>query len=443
MTPARVFLLLAAVSLLVPSGSGRAQELAVSEHTLANGLKILIHEDHDVPNVAMYFFYRVGSRNERPGITGISHFFEHMMFNGAKKYGPRQFDIVMEKNGGNNNAYTSNDITAYTDWFPGSALELMFDMESDRMQNLQFDPKIIESERGVVANERRFVVDNSNEGALDEQLSAAVFTAHPYGWPVIGWASDIQAWTMEDLKNHYRMGYAPNNCTVVVTGDVSPDKVRALAKKYLEPIPRQDPPPKVRTVEPEQMGERRVIVRKPAQLPLLMAGFHAPATQHEDYYPVMILGSVLTDGRSSRLYRRLVDRDQLALSVDHSYYYALDPTVLTFTLRPRSGVDPGDVEEAFLEELARVAEEGVTGRELEKAKNIQLVDLYDDLQTIAGKANLLGRAEIFRGGYRKLFTMREDLEKLTREDIQRVAKKYLGERNRTVATLIPGEEDAQ
>jgi zinc protease len=170
----------------IPSGLV-AEVAAVQTHTLDNGLKILVQEDHSIPNVAMYLFYRIGSRNERPGITGISHFFEHTMFNGAKKYGPKQFDNEMDSAGGNNNAYTSKDLTVYTDWFPSTALELMFDMESDRMRDLAFDPKIIESERGVVYSERRTSVDNSNYGTLSEQLEAAAFTAHPYHWPVVGW----------------------------------------------------------------------------------------------------------------------------------------------------------------------------------------------------------------------------------------------------------------
>jgi zinc protease len=420
-----------------------AQQIEVSEHELDNGLRILVHEDHDIPNVALYFFYRIGARNERPGITGISHFFEHMMFNGAKKFGPKQFDIVMEKNGGANNAYTSRDITVYTDWFPKAALELMFEMESDRMADLQFDPKIVESERGVVANERRMGVDNSNRGTLYEQMNAAAFTAHPYGWPVIGWASDIQAWSVDDLKGHYRMGYAPNNCTMVVTGDVTAAEVLALARKYIGPIPRQDPPPAVRTTEPPQQGERRVAVYKQAQLPMLLVAFHSPETRHADYLPLTVLGSILADGRSSRLYRRLVDREQLTLSVDQDYSYAIDPTLFFFTLQPRGGVETGTVERALAEELDRIAEEGVTEGELEKAKNIHLVDLYRDLQTIAGKANLLGRADVFQGDYRKLFTMREDLEKITLADVQRVAKTYFGARNRTVATLLPEKEGAE
>src|ERR1041385_7512512 len=180
-----------------------------------------------------------------------------MMFNGAKKYGPKMFDKEMDNSGGNNNAYTSNDVTVYTDWFPSSALELMFDMESDRMRDLAFDPKIVESERGVVYSERRVSVDNSNAGLLRELAEATAFIAHPYHWPVVGWPTDIESWTMDDLKAHFRMGYAPNNCVMVIVGDVHFDSVMDLAKKYMEPIPRQAPPPEVRTGEPVQMGERR------------------------------------------------------------------------------------------------------------------------------------------------------------------------------------------
>ncbi len=422
------------------AGPAAGQKIIVSDHKLSNGFQILIHEDHDIPNAAMYFFYRVGSRNERPGTTGISHFFEHMMFNGAKKYGPKQFDIVMEKNGGSNNAYTNRDITAYTNWFPKEALEVMFDLEADRIENLAFDPKIIESERGVVANERRMSVDNSNQGTLYEQLNATAFAAHPYSWPVVGWASDIQAWTMEDLKSHFRMGYSPNNCTMVITGDVNPDEVLRLARKYLEPIPSHEPPPPVRTVEPEQEGERRVEVRKSAQLPLVMVGYHVPAARHADYQALRVLASILTEGRSSRLYKRMVDGDQLVLSVDYFHGPSLDPALFIFSFKPRSGIAPAATEKALHEELDKVLADGVTEAEVQKAKNIALVEFYDDLRTLAGKANLLGRYQVYFGDYRKLWTAVDELEKVTAEDVQRVAGQYFGEKNRTVATLAPESE---
>lgn len=414
-----------------------AQHIQISEHSLSNGMKILIHPDHDVPNVAMYFFYKIGSRNERPGTTGLSHYFEHMMFNGAKKYGPKQFDVEMEKAGGSNNAYTSRDITAYTDWFPKSALELMFDMEADRIRDLAFDPKIVESERGVVFSERRSSVDNNPFGMLYEQVGAAAYTAHPYGWPVLGWASDIEAWTMDDLKAHFKMGYAPNNCVMVVTGDVTEAEILPLARKYIEPIPSQPPPPAVRTKEPEQLGERRVVVKRPSALPIVLVSYHVPESRHADAPVFELVEAILSTGRSSRLYTRLVDRDQLVLDIGSGTQPSLDPGQYLFSLQVRSGVDPAKAEAALYDELARLAAEPVPAAELEKAKTQKLADLYRSLKTISGKANLIGQFEVFFGGHAKLATVAESLEKVTAADIQRVAAKYFKYANRTVGTLIP------
>jgi zinc protease len=426
-----LILLLAACALVC------AQPSDVHKDTLANGMRILIQEDHNIPNVAMYFFFEIGSRNERPGITGISHFFEHMMFNGAKKYGPGQFDFQIEKNGGNNNAYTTEDDTVYTDWFPSGALDLMLDMEADRIQDLSFDPKIIESERGVVYSERRTSVDNSNFGTLSEQMRAAAYIAHPYHWPVVGWPSDIESWTMDDLKNHFRMGYAPNNCIMVVVGDVATAQVLALAKKYLEPIPSQPPPPAIRTKEPDQLGERRVNVTKPAQLPIEMVAFHVPETKHPDDAVLDLIEALLATGQSSRLYSRLVDKEQLALSINSSRQQSLDPGLLVFRMQPRSGVTPARAEKALFEELDRLREHPVEAQELRKAKNQVLASQYRELKTIAGRANLLGSYELFQGDYRKLFSREQTIEAVTAADIQRVARQYLKATNRTVATLIP------
>ena len=414
-----------------------AQDVKVTTHTLSNGMKILLHEDHDVPNVSLYFFYKIGSRNERPGTTGISHFFEHMMFNGAKKYGPGQFDFHMEKAGGRNNAYTNEDVTVYTDWFPKSALELMFDMESDRIRDLSFDPRIVESERGVVYSERRTSVDNSPMGVLYEQFNAAAYIAHPYHWPVIGWASDIESWTMDDLKAHFKMGYAPNNCVMVVTGDVTPDEILALAKKYIEPIPSQPPPPPVRTREPEQLGERRVVVRRPANLPLLFVGYHVGATRDPESVVWDVLETILTTGRSSRLYQRLVEKDQLVLNVGGGTSTSLDPGLFAFRMQVRSGKSSTDAEAALYDELARLARDGVTPEELEKARNQILANFYRGLKTIAGKANLLGTYEVFYGDWSRVNQVAANLAKVKPEDVQRVAKKIFTGRNRTVATLIP------
>ena len=419
----------------------RAQEFPVAAHTLKNGMKVLVQSDHSIPNVALYIFYRIGSRNERPGTTGLSHFFEHMMFNGAKKYGPGELDRVMEANGGSNNAYTTQNVTVYQDWFPRSALSTIYDIEADRIRALSFDPQKIESERGVVASERRLSVDNSNNGILDEQLWATAFVAHPYQWPVVGWMSDIEHWTMEDLKHHFDMGYSPSNATMVVVGDVTPEEILQLCKKYIEPIPSHAPPPPVTTVEPEQLGERRLVVHKPAELPLLIIGYHVPKTNHPDFYALNILRTVLFQGESSRMYLRLVDKDQIALSVESQVENGFDPTLLEITAQPKQGVDPQACEKGIYEELERTKNALISDQELEKAKNIRLVEFYRQMRTISGRANTIGTYEVFFGDYNRLFEAAKDYGAVTKEDVQRVAKAYFGANNRTVATLLPETEE--
>src|SRR6201996_3236410 len=416
------------------------QEFPVASRTLKNGMKVLVQSDYSIPNVALYIFYRVGSRNERPGTTGLSHFFEHMMFNGAKKYGPGDLDKVMEANGGSNNAYTTRDVTVYQDWFPRSALPLIYDIESDRIRDLSFDPEKIKSEREVVASERRLSVDNENSGVLDEQLWATSFIAHPYQWPVVGWMSDIEHWTMADLKHHFEMGYAPNNATMVVVGDVSPEEIFKLCEQYIEPIPTHDPPPPVTTVEPEQIGERRLVVRKPAQLPLLMIGYHVPQTNNADFYALNVLRTILFQGESSRMYQRLVDKDQIALDVSAQAEPAFDPTMLEVVAQPKQGIDPIKCEKAIYEEIELLANKPVSDKELEKAKNIRLVEFYRQMRTISGRANTIGTYEVFFGDYNKLFDAAKNYSAVSKEDVLRVAKAYFGANNRTVATLVP--EDA-
>jgi len=300
---------------------------------------------------------------------------------------------------------------------------------------------MIKSERGVVASERRTSVDNDNFGVLDEQFTAAAFIAHPYHWPVVGWMSDIESWTLEDLKAHFRMGYAPNNAVMVVAGDVKAGEFIALAEKYIAPIAPRDPPPPVRTKEPEQLGERLVRVNKFAQLPIVMMGWHVPETAHPDYYPLNVLRVILASGQSSRFYRRVVDKDQLAISVDASMQMAFDPTLFQVTAQPREGVAPEMVEKAIYEEIERVQKNLVEDSELLKAKNSVLVNFYRSMKTINGQANTLGTYEVYFGDYRKLLEAPDLFDKITREDVQRVARKYLVEKNRTVATLIPTKEE--
>ncbi len=413
------------------------QEFPVATKTLKNGMKVLVQTDHSIPNVALYIFYRVGSRNEGPGTTGLSHFFEHMMFNGAKKYGPGELDKVMEANGGANNAYTTRDVTVYQDWFPRSALPLIYDIEADRIQNLSFDPQKIKSEREVVASERRLRTDNDNGGLLDEQLWATSYIAHSYQWPVVGWMSDIEHWTMAQLKHHFEMGYSPNNATMVVAGDVSPEEIFQLCEKYIEPISTHAPPPPVTTIEPEQLGERRLIVRKPSQLPLVLVAYHIPQTNSPDYYALNVLRTLLFQGESSRMYQRLVDKDEIALDVSSSVEPAFDPTIIEIAAQPKQGVDPQKCDKAMYEEFENAKNALVSDRELEKAKNIRLAEFYREMRTINGRANTIGTYEVFFGDYKKLFDAAKNYSAVTKEDVQRVAKAYFGANNRTVATLIP------
>lgn len=437
MKKSRSIVMLALSVILTELPAKAQQEFPVAERTLKNGMRVLVQTDHTIPNVALYIFYRIGSRNERPGTTGLSHFFEHMMFNGAKKYGPGELDKVMEANGGSNNAYTTRDVTVYQDWFPRTALSLIFDIEADRIKDLSFDPKKIESERQVVASERRLRTDNDNGGLLEEQLWAMAYAAHPYQWPVVGWMSDIEHWTMADLKHHFEMGYSPNNAIMVVAGDVSPEEIFELCEKYIEPISTHQPPPPVTTVEPEQLGERRLVVYKPAELPLLMLAYHISRINDPDFYPLNILRTILFEGESSRMYQRLVDKDQIALDVSSLTEPAFDPTVIEIVAQPKQGVDPQTCEKAIYEELDRAKNEGVRDTELAKGKNIRLAEFYRAMRTISGRANTIGTYEVFWGDYRKLFDAAKNYSTVTREDVQRVAKKYFEANNRTVATLIP------
>ena len=406
-------------------------------------MKILVWPDHDIPNVAVYNWFRVGSRNERPGITGLSHFFEHMMFNGSAHYPPGEFDRVMEQNGGSNNAFTSEDVTVYQDWFPKSILDLVFRLEADRICCLSFDPKKVESERQVVYSERRTSVDNSNENLLDEQVQAAAYVAHPYHNPVIGWPSDIEGWTIDDLKQYFKIHYAPNNATMIVVGDVTPDEVFALAERHFGSIPAQRQPREAVTQEPPQPGERRVSIKKFGQTPLVEIAFHTGPAGDKDTEARDLMVDILTSGESSRLYRRLVDQDRLAIS-EYGFVNprGFDPGLVKFAVDVSPDKTPAAVESALLEELEKLAKSGPTAEELKKAKNSYLSGYWRQLKTISSKASALGRYEVFRGDYQKLFTAPERYERVTRAEVQALARKTFDEKNRTVGVLIPEKAEA-
>ena len=403
--------------------------------TQENGLQIIVWPDHDIPNVALYYFVRAGGRNEYPGITGLSHFFEHMMFNGTSKREPGEFDRIMEAAGGSNNAYTTNDVTVYTDWFPRSALETIFDLESDRLQNLTTDPDVIESERGVVYSERRTRVDNNNLMKLVEQVRATAYVAHPYQFPVIGWPSDIESWTEADLIDFYRTYYAPNNITMVIVGDVTPEEIFDLAEDYFEDIDPQDPPVPVRTVEPEQMGERRVLIETDAQTPMLHVAFHSASAADPETLAMNLLMEILVEGDSSRLHSTLVEEEQLAISVGGFLYEGFDPGLTYFYLTLPPDGDLEIVERRLFEELERIAAEGVTEAELAKARNITLASFWREMATINGKASALGRAAVFQGSFERVFDLPQEIEAVTVDDLRSVAARFLRRNNSTIGVL--------
>ena len=407
----------------------------VKTFSLKNGMKFLVVEDFTIPNANMYLFYKVGSRNEYQGITGLSHFFEHMMFNGAKKYGPKLFDQTMEFNGGANNAYTRNDITAYTNWFPASATEVIFDLEGDRISSLAIDPKMVESERGVVLSERRTGLENSPWRHLIQSVEATAFQEHPYHWPVIGYEDDMKNWTQGDLERYFKTYYAPNNCVVVMSGAIKFEKIKQLAEKYLEPIPSQPAPPKVHIVEPPQTGERRITVQKEVATPYLTIGYKTPEAKNKDYYALSILSSILSSGQSSRLYSELVDKQQLATQVYSDYSESFDPSLFYIYTVTNKGANHEDLENAIYKEIDKIKNEGITEKELQKIKNQKLMEFYGQVETINGKSNNLGTYELYFGDYKKMFDAPENYNKITIADVQNVTKKYFSKSNRTVGVL--------
>ncbi|RKZ05505.1 insulinase family protein, partial [bacterium] len=404
------------------------------------GVRVLLWPDDTIPNLAVYTFWKVGSRNEAPGITGLAHFFEHMMFNGSEHFPPGEFDRTMEAAGGSNNAYTSANVTVYQDWVPASALEITLDLEADRIRALSVDPELVESERGVVMSERRRSVEDDNHSLMWEQLMSSAYMAHPYQWPVIGWRSDIENWRQQDVEDFHRTWYAVNNALFVICGAYDRDELIGLLEEKIGSIEAREVGRDVVTVEPEQRGERRVELRKEAQMGSVLVGWHVPETAHEDIRVLELADLILSSGESSRLYRRLVDQDQIALWAWGDTDNNFDPGLYQMLVQSREGVDGTTIEAALYEEIDRMKNEPVTDDELQKAKNMLVAGFYRDMATISGRANQLGSFEIFHGDWRKLFDVVGTYESIQAEDIQRVLSTWLTAQNRTVVTLIPTQD---
>ncbi|UCF05258.1 MAG: insulinase family protein [bacterium] len=432
-----LFVLLACGSAYVGGPEKSPIDLDVTVEILDNGLKVILLEDHSVPVISYQTFFRVGSRNERPGITGISHFLEHMMFNGAERYGPKEFDRILEANGGYSNAFTSNDMTAYYEDIASDGLKLVIDLDTDRMASLALDPKYLESEMGVVMEERRVSIDNSVRGRMREELAALAYKAHPYAWPVLGWMSDLEKIDRDDCVEYFRTYYAPNNAVLNVAGDFDTREALKLIHKYYDGIPSQEPPAPVRTREPEQLGERRAYVHKKAELPEIMIGYKVPDARSEDLYALEVIQQVLVEGESSRLHRKLV-RDLGIAVYSYGYYpWRLDRSLFVFGVKIRPGHTTEEAERAIYEVLDEIAREGVTDKELTKAKNALEANFVRSMQTVNGKATKIGRYEIIFGDYNEVIEVPRRYRSVTSDDVKRVAGKYFTEKQRNVVTLVP------
>jgi zinc protease len=424
-------------------GAGKQAEITldVTETVLDNGLKVILLEDHSVPVISYQTYFRVGSRNERPGITGISHFMEHMMFNGAEKYGPKEFDRILEANGGYSNAFTSNDMTAYYEDISSDGLELVIDLDTDRMKSIALDPKYLESEMGVVKEERRLSIDNSVNGRMREELSALAYKAHPYLWPVLGWMSDLDRIDRSDCVEYFRTYYAPNNAILIVAGDFKTDEALELIHRYYDDIPAQQPPAPVRTAEPEQLGERRAEVRMPAELPAVLIGYHGPDVKSDDVYALDVLQEIVSGGESSRFHRSLVRELEIALYVYAYFSWRVDPGLFIIGAKVKPGHTTEECEEAIYAVLESVRAGGVTDSELEKAKNKLEADFVRSMQTVNGKASKIGRYEILFGDYHEILGVQKRYRAVKGEEVRGVVERYLGRGNRNVVTLVPEREE--
>lgn len=424
------------ISALVVSVQAAAAE--PHEYLLSNGMKVLLVEMPKAPVATVQVWYKVGSRNEVMGRAGLSHMLEHMMFKGTAKYPKGSFSRLIRKNGGMDNAFTSQDFTAYFENLAADRVQLALEMEADRMQGLILDQNELKTEREVVKEERRLRTEDDPQGALVEALFAQAYLSHPYHWPVIGWFGDLDAMTLDDLQRHYDTYYSPNNATLIVVGDIKAEQLLPTIKHLFEPIPRGPEPKPVATMEAEQKGERRFLLKREAQVPFVMMGYRVPNYTSEDSYALDVLESILSHGKSSRLYQSLVYDQKLSLAVGAEYgLMQTDPGLFYFYALVSPGQKVEVVEEALHKEIKRLQSEAPTEQELQRAKNqVEAARIFEQDSNFR-HAMLLGQAESVGAGWRKVDQFLERIRAVTAKDVQRVAGQYLLEDSRTVGSLIP------
>ena len=404
---------------------------------LGNGLGLIAAVDRRAPIVALQTWYRVGSRHERAGATGMAHLFEHLMFGPTDSLPPGEFDRLVEGTGGESNAATWVDWTYYRLSLPARDLPLGVRLESDRMQHLVLEPTPVEAERDVVTNERRERVEDDVDGWLDEQLMAHAFTEHPYRWPTIGWMEDIRALALPEIRAFYRTWYAPNNATLVCVGDFDEAALLDLVERSYGAIPPATLPEVARVREPEQARERVVRAPKPIATDRLLIGYKAPGQDDADWATLEIIATLLAGCPSARLYRRLVIEREAASSVDAQLTPFSDPSLLRLAVTAARGHTADEIVEVIDRELAAMAEQPPRHAEVEKAKALAETDFWTSLTDVDGKAEAIGHYETALGDFRKVNAIAARLAAVTAEDVARCVRGYLKAERRTVVIAEP------
>ena len=415
-------------------------DIAMERFTLANGLTLFVLPDHRLPIVSLQIHYQVGSRHELPGITGISHLFEHLMFRGTETLGPEEFSRILQSKGGEINAFTTKDNTSYFENLPAEHLELGLQLEADRLLNLKLNDDTFLPELQVVISERKLRSVDSPFGLLEELLFATAYTQHPYNWPVVGWDQDLHRMTLDDCLAYYRSHYQPGKITVVIAGDVEPQRGPGSGG----PVFRQDsrpgvaPDPKV--VEPPQRGERRAVLKKVSQVEALFAGFHIVGLDHPDLYPLNLLAMILSGGKASRFNQEFVRKGKaisLEVEIAPLPFSAQDPDLLVIAAVAPPGQSLPELEQEIWAAVGRLQQEGVTPAELARAKKLLRSQAVRSLAHNFFRGLLVGLFHLKTGDARLANQILSSLEAVTAEDILRVARTYLREDNRTVVVLKP------
>ncbi|MCX8028293.1 MAG: insulinase family protein [Thermodesulfovibrionales bacterium] len=412
-----------------------------TEHFLKNTMKVLLIKDSQSPFASFQIWYKVGSKDEPVGKTGISHLLEHMMFKGTEKYGSKEFSNMIQRHGGTDNAFTTKDYTMYFQNISAKNLDIPINLESDRMTNLKLDEKEVISEREVVKEERRLRYEDDPQNKLYEDTIALSLMVSNYRNPIIGWMNDIASIQREDLYEHYKNYYSPENAFIIVAGDIDKDAILKRLDDTFGKIKKDANIKRIKTKEPEQNGERRIILKKEAELPYIFITYHAPNFPHKDSYALEVLSSILSSGKSSRLYKSLVYEKKVALNVFASYSgFYQNPFLFILGGTPNMSFSANDLEKAILDEIRQIKDTLVSENELEKAKN-QIESSFILAQDSAHmKALYTGIFEIL-GDWRMKDRYLEGIRAVKIEDIRYVAKKYLDDDKKTVGILIPTKRD--